>query len=139
MTISNRLAQRVRERAAHRCEYCQTSEWLSSQACQIDHILPRARDGKTEPENLALACAACNSFKLDRIQATDPDTGQIIALYNPRQQNWRDHFAWNADGTQVIGQTPCGRATVAALKFNRPLAVAARAGWVRIHRHPPRE
>ena len=127
----------MRERAHHWCEYCQASEWLSGQLCQIDHIIPQARGGASTEENLCLACAACNGFKLDRIEAADPESGQTTALYNPRQQRWADHFAWSEDGIEILGLTACGRATVAALKFNRPLAVAARSMWVGIYRHPP--
>jgi hypothetical protein len=137
--LSRHLVRLVRERAHHRCEYCQVSEWLSGQLCQIDHIIPFARGGASTAENLCLACAACNGFKLDRTEAADPVSGRIVALYNPREQRWAAHFAWNEDGTQVVGLTACGRATAAALKFNRPLVIAARAVWVSIHRHPPPE
>jgi hypothetical protein len=98
--------------------------------------MPRARGGETEPDNLCLACAACNSFKLDRIEATDPESGESAGLFNPRTQNWHDHFAWSADGTRILGLTPSGRATVFAPKMNRPLAVEARFSWVDIHQHP---
>lgn len=135
--IPKRLAQLVRARAHHRCEYCQTSEWLSGQLCQIDHIVPQAKGGASTEENLCLACAACNGFKLDRIEAVDPQSGQMISLYHPRRQRWADHFVWSEDSTQVVGLTPTGRATVAALKLNRPLVIAARRVWVGIHRHPP--
>jgi hypothetical protein len=137
--IPKLLAELVRARARFRCEYCQSSEWLSGQRCQIDHIIPLARGGKTEPGNLCLACAACNSFKLDRLDAADPESDEVIALFNPRTQRWHDHFAWSNDGTHINGLTPCGRATVSALRLNRSLAVAARAAWVSIDRHPPKD
>lgn len=127
--ISKRLAELVRQRADHRCEYCQASEWLSGQPCQIDHIQPRAGGGTTTVDNLCLACSACNGFKLDRVAAVDPETNERVGLFNPRQQVWFDHFKWSDDQTEIIGLTACGRATVAALKMNRPLAVAARAMW----------
>jgi hypothetical protein len=129
--IPKHLVRLVRERAQHRCE------WLSGQLCQIDHIIPRAKGGASIEENLCLACSACNGYKLDRMEAVDPESSQAVALYNPRQQRRTDHFAWSEDGTKVIGLTACGRATVAALKLNRPLAIAARGVWVSIHRHPP--
>ncbi len=137
--IPKPLIDLVRERARNRCEYCQTSEWLIGQRHQMDHIVPRVRGGGTTPENLCLTCAPCNGFKLDRVDAVDPDAsrGDHVALFNPRNQNWRDHFAWSDDGTRVVGLTPCGRATIVALSLNRPLAIAARAVWVSINRHPP--
>lgn len=137
MQIPQALAEQVRRRANYRCEYCQSSEWVSGQPCHIDHIIPCARGGATTSDNLCLACAACNGFKLDHVEALDPQSNQPVALFNPRQQQWREHFAWSDDGTRVAGLTPCGRATVLALKLNRPLAVAARAVWVSINRHPP--
>jgi hypothetical protein len=130
--ISKRLAQQVRQRADYRCEYCQSPEWLSGQPCQIDHIRPRASGGVTSLENLCLACAACNGFKLDRTAAVDPVSNQSVELFNPRQQIWPEHFQWNVDQTEIVGLSACGRAAVAALKMNRPLAVAARTMWLQI-------
>ena len=131
------LERLVRARAKHRCEYCQASEWLTGQAAEIDHILPRSLGGMTTEDNLCLACSACNGYKLDRSEALDAETGEVVPLFNPRRQAWHDHFAWSDDGTSIGGLTPIGRATVELLKVNRPLAVAARAVWVSVGRHPP--
>jgi len=38
--IPEALRRLVHTRAQSRCEYCQTSEWLSSLPCEIDHIIP---------------------------------------------------------------------------------------------------
>jgi hypothetical protein len=134
---SQRLAERVRERARHRCEYCLTAEWLTGQPGEIDHVVPRAQGGATRFDNLCLACAACNGFKLDRTAGFDPETGQTVPLFNPRAQRWPDHFAWSDDGTHIIGLTPSGRGTILILKMNRPLVVVAREIWVSMNRHPP--
>ena len=45
-------------------------------------------------------------------------------MFHPRRQRWRDHFRW--DGFRIVGLTPTGRATVAALQMNRPLILAIR-------------
>ena len=137
--ISRPLAKQVRERAQHRCEYCRTSEWLCGQRHEIDHIHPRSQGGEATLENLCLACATCNGFKADRTHEADPETGESISLFNPRSQKWRDHFAWDDGGVHIMGLSPCGRATVALLKMNLPLILSARAVWVGVHRHPPRD
>lgn len=116
--IPKYLANLIRNRARHSCEFCQSSEWLTGQHCQIDHIIPRCRGGVTEPENLCLACVACNSFKLDQTHAADPESGEIVALFNPRQHEWNNHFVWSDNVTHIIGLTACGRATIVALKMN---------------------
>ncbi|MEA5469208.1 hypothetical protein VB714_10030 [Spirulina sp. 06S082] len=58
-------------------------------------------------------------------------------MFNSRQQRWSDHFQWSKDGTEIIGLTACGRATVAALQLNNSLAVVVRRNWVRAGWHPP--
>jgi len=69
--------------------------------------------------------------------AQTPATGAEVPLFHPRRQVWRDHFTWSQDGAQVIGLTPCGRATIEALHLNHPLIVVARSIWVRAGLHPP--
>ena len=133
------LRERVARQARYRCGYRLTAEDVVGSAMEIDHLLPEAHGGLTEEENLWLACSECYTFKGDRTSALDPLTGDTTPLFNPRQQRLREHFAWTAAGDYIVGQTPIGRATVAALKLNRPLVVRARRLWVRIGVHPPRD
>ena len=95
--------------------------------------------GLTEEENLWLACADCNSFKGDLIAAPDPFTDVLVALFNPRQQVWQEHFAWTEDGTFIIGRTATGRATIEALKLNRPNLIKARKRWASGGWKPPQD
>ena len=75
--IPQALRRLVRARAQNRCEYCQTSEWLSGLSCEIDHIISRAKDGPTEADNLCLACASCNGHKWANTHAVDPESGKV--------------------------------------------------------------
>ena len=131
------LRQTVHERARGRCAYCLTSEGLSGIRGQIDHMTPRAQHGATTEENLCLACVACNGHKHARTHARDPASGEAVPLFHPRQHSWDEHFAWNVEGTEIVGLTPTGRATVIALNMNDPLIVGARALWVGFGAHPP--
>src|SRR5579859_2336432 len=74
----------------------------------------------------------CNEYKGDTITALDPLTGEITPLFNPRRQQWDEHFAWTPEGNEVVGLTPIGRATVKALNLNRERLVRARRRWVRV-------
>lgn len=132
------LREQVRRRANYRCEYCHTPEWLIGVEHEVDHITPRAHEGVTAAVNLCLACASCNSSKQAKIDGIDSQTGERVALFHPRQQRWQDHFVWSADGTRILGITPCGRVTVGVLKFNNPLIVVARTVWVNAGLHPPK-
>jgi hypothetical protein len=138
-TIPTRLRRRIAAQAGHRCGYRRTSERLTGIRLTVDHIVPLAAGGATEEHNLWLACRACNEFKGTRTRAQDPDTGDAVELFNPRQQVWREHFAWSEDGTLIVGLTPVGRATVAALRLNRDLVVYARRRWVKVGWRPPEE
>ena len=127
----------VASRAQYCCEYCQTQSRLIAVALPLDHITPVVLGGKSTIDNLCLACNPCNSYKADKIRAIDPQTGDEVALFNPRRQKWSMHFAWSDDGVRVIGLTPIGRATVACLKINRVHAIASRTIWVTAGWHPP--
>ena len=105
----------------------------------IDHLIPEAVGGPTEEANLWLACAECNAYKGDRISVQDPLSGETVPLYNPRRQSWSDHFRWTDEADQVVGLTPIGRATVHALRLNRPLLIQARQRWVAVGWHPPKD
>lgn len=137
--IADILRNAVRERAQGRCEYCLTAEALSGIRCQTDHIFPRSRGGTTTGDNLCLACAACNGHKHVRTHAIDPVSATAVPLFHPRRQRWDEHFSWSANGTEIIARTPTGRATIAALKLNDTLIVAARALWAGTGLHPPHD
>jgi hypothetical protein len=105
----------------------------------IEHIVPVVAGGTSLEDNLWLACALCNGYKATQINALDSVTGEIVPLYNPRRQRWASHFDWSADGTEILGQTPTGRATVFALKLNNEYLTRARRRWVAASWHPPTE
>lgn len=136
-TIPAEIEQRVRTVAGNRCGYCLSPQWLLPWELEIEHILPVARKGTEEEENLWLSCRSCNSFKAVQTHAYDPATQRRVRLFNPRRQKWRRHFGWSQDGTEVIGLTVCGRATVVALKLNNIFATTARGEWVSVGWHPP--
>jgi hypothetical protein len=131
------LRRRVRRRARGLCEYCRSSAELTGHDFTVDHILPEARGGGNDPANLCLCCFWCNAFKQARTEAVDPRTAQRVALFHPRRDRWVDHFRWNRDATRILGRTRTGRATVQALRLNRPALVRARRVWVRHQLHPP--
>jgi hypothetical protein len=137
--IPRAMRDRVAEQARHRCGYCLTAEAVVGTPMELDHIIPEALGGLTEEDNLWLACSLCNDHKGDRIAALDPDSGEVVQLFNPRRQTWKQHFRWSPEGDQIVGRTPTGRATVLALRLNRPVLVRARQLWVMVGWHPPKD
>jgi len=109
-------SQFVRERAEHRCEYCRLPQAHSALRFHIEHIVARQHAGGDDLSNLALACPECNYQKGTNLSGVDPDTGNMTALYHPRQDQWEDHFA--VSEARILGKTPVGRTTVWLLKMN---------------------
>lgn len=60
-----------------------------------------------------------------------------VPLFHPRNQQWATHFNWSQDGSEIIGRTAIGRATIAALKMNHLEIVEARRRWASVGWHPP--
>jgi hypothetical protein len=135
--IPTELRRQVEQDARYRCGYCLTTQRIVGRPMAIDHIIPEAEGGETVRDNLWLACRHCNEFKGRRTKAPDPLTGDIAPLYNPRRQSWSVHFAWSADGAEIIGLTAVGRATIVALRLNNTDIVGARALWAQAGWHPP--
>jgi hypothetical protein len=133
---SRALRRRVADRAQWRCEYCHSPAAFATQPFEVDHIIPRGKNGPTSLENLALACG-CNSYKGERTHARDPQTGRTVPLFHPRRQRWSQHFAWSEDLIDIQGRTATGRATVVALHLNRPELRNLRRLLRTIGEHPP--
>ncbi len=137
--VSPALKKRIIQAAGHHCGYCLRSEALLGMPMTLDHIIPQAAGGPTTEENLWLACRRCNEFKGTQTHAREPQTGEWVALFNPRQQVWTEHFVWSEDGTEILGRTACGRATVIALQMNNPEIVVALRLWVSAGWWPPQD
>jgi len=131
------LRQRVAEAARFRCGYCLTTQRVVGPLLELDHIVPQAQGGTHDEDNLFLACPMCNSHKADRIEAVDSESAATVPFFNPRTEQWDDHFEWIEGGTVIRGKTPKGRATIAALNMNHPDIVTARRLWVIAGWHPP--
>lgn len=136
-SIRDELRQQVFSEAGHRCEYCRTSRRLVGMPLVVDHVIPRSLSGSDERSNLAAACYRCNEFKAAKTHVQDHVTGAWVPLFHPRAQVWSQHFAWADGGVIIIGLTPTGRATVAALRLNNEYVMEARALWVSRGWHPP--
>lgn len=133
--ISAVLRRSVIARAANRCEYCRLAQQGQAATFHVDHVVPLANNGPTTLENLALACVACSLYKGARQEAIDPQSGEEAPIFSPRRQVWSEHFRW--EGERIVGLTATGRATVDALKMNRPIILAIRTEERVIGRHPP--
>lgn len=124
----------VEQRAGGKCEYCHLSQAGQEARFHVDHILPSMHGGHTILDNLSLACVSCSLRKGAKTEAVDPASDTLVPIFNPRQDDWSAHFRW--EECHLQGLTTSGRATVAALRINRPLILEIRREEQLRGRHP---
>jgi len=97
--------QNVLARDHFRCQYCGKRKVVLT----FDHVIPRSRGGKTEWENIVMACQDCNSLKADKTPAevglklrSRPVRPTWVPIFNVALRHlssvpaeWRDY--WTAE------------------------------------------
>ena len=142
MAISDETRQTVREKANYLCEYCHSPERLSANRFTIDHVIPRSVGGSDDISNLALACRRCNERRYNFVAGVDPETQEVVPIFNPRRERWDEHFVWLGGGVILQGITPTGRATCIRLDLNdmrypeEDSIRATRRYWIQTGLHP---
>ena len=116
----------VIRRAGNRCEYCRLhQDDFPIASFQIEHVIAKQHGGSDDEINLAWSCPRCNAFKGPNLSGLDPRDGTLVALFNPREHIWEEHFTMI--GFEIVGLTPSGRATVVTLNMNETPRLELRA------------
>ena len=139
--IPDFLRALVRKRAKYLCEYCLIHEKDTGyrhriRPSHIDHVIARKHGGATHEDNLALACAPCSQHKGTNIASIVLETGDLIRLFNPRSDRWRDHFCLSPDGITIVALTPIGEATCRILGMNDTTRLLERKALRQVGRYP---
>ncbi len=114
--LSTGLRKLVIERAKNRCEYCLLPQSVSLHKHEPDHIVPLQHGGQTDVNNLTLSCMRCNRYKGPNVGSFDPETGNLVPFFNPRTQDWANHFELN--GAIIRPRTAEARVTVKIFRMN---------------------
>lgn len=86
--------------------------------------MPRQDGGKTESGNLALSCMRCNRYKGPNVGSFDPQTGELVPFFNPRTQDWAEHFELKGGIIRPLAAE--ARVTVKILRLNDEERIAER-------------
>jgi len=81
------LRRLVEQRAGSRCEYCLLLAIVSTFPHEVDHVIAEKHGGRTEENNLALACWRCNRRKGSDLGSFDPLTGEFSFNFSIREHN----------------------------------------------------
>lgn len=128
--ISHILKDLVSKRAGFRCEYCRLSAHYSYFPFHIEHIISLKHGGKTISLNLAYACPLCNLNKGSDIATFLDNPNSLVRFFNPRKDNWHDHFYAENTGL-LVAKTPIGEATIKIFNFNHPDSIIERSEMIR--------
>jgi 5-methylcytosine-specific restriction endonuclease McrA len=92
----------------YECQYCGVKQSLGE--LTYDHVIPRSRGGKTDWDNIATCCAACNRKKANRTPAEakmklrkepkQPKAVPAIVIEVSRANApaaWRDYLYWTGE------------------------------------------
>lgn len=89
---------------------------LQGATFHVEHVIPQSAGGSHDGSNLALACPSCNLHKSDRTSVIAAGSPKTVPLFNPRADEWTDHFQW--DDYTVVARSTVGHVTIAALDLN---------------------
>jgi 5-methylcytosine-specific restriction endonuclease McrA len=96
----------VYARDDHRCQYC--GRRFTPAQLTFDHVVPVARGGRKDWNNIVTCCIACNRRKGDQL----PEEADLVLLRRPRRppafahltlslglrrapESWRDYLFWD--------------------------------------------
>ena len=133
--ITEKLRLQVAQNANFRCEYCLIPEYFLATTFHIDHIRSVKHRGDSLLINLAYACPHCNQNKGSDI-ASYSDNDEIIRFFNPRIDNWIDHFEINYNGI-ISHLTSIGEVTIRTLDFNQIERIILRKSLIEIGVYNP--
>jgi hypothetical protein len=115
----------VIERAGDTCEFCRLPQ--SAQpfiTFHVDHVIASQHREDDGLDNLCLSCQSCDLHKGTNLTTIDPESDELVRIFNPRMDIWGDHFRF--EDFVVVGLTDMGRATARLLAMNTPQRIELR-------------
>lgn len=132
--INESIRKQISARANLACEYCLIHEDDTYFGCQIDHIISIKHGGSNEVDNLAYSYVFCNRHKGSDIGSIILNSDRFIRFYNPRLDQWNQHFQLNGSVIEPI--TDIGEVTVKILKMNHIDRILERNLLIQLNRYP---
>lgn len=71
-----------------------------------------------------------------RISENLPNQNTEISFFNPRKEQWKDHFQIDVEAGNILGRTPARQVTAECLGMNSVAQVTARQLWIRLGLFP---
>jgi 5-methylcytosine-specific restriction endonuclease McrA len=95
--VSVQEGVQILERDQYRCRYCGLDGMASfdnALAMSVDFVVPRAKKGKKDPQNLVACCRACNMIKGRRVyKSFDEAKAYVTAQREGLRKAWESRKA----------------------------------------------
>jgi hypothetical protein len=87
----------ILERDQYRCQYCGldgAANFENALAMSVDFVVPRARKGKKDPNNLVACCRSCNMIKGTRVyRSFDEAKAYVLSHREDLRKAWANRAA----------------------------------------------
>ena len=95
--LTSEEGRRILERDRYRCQYCGLdgmTNFENSLVMSVDFVLPRARKGQKNSDNLVAACRACNLIKGSRVfKSLEEAKTYVLQRRSELHQEWESRMA----------------------------------------------
>jgi 5-methylcytosine-specific restriction endonuclease McrA len=95
--LTSEEGHRVLERDRYRCQYCGLdgmANFENSLVMSVDFVLPRARKGKKDSNNLVAACRPCNLIKGNKVfKSLEEAKTYVLRRRSELQKEWELRMA----------------------------------------------
>jgi 5-methylcytosine-specific restriction endonuclease McrA len=89
--------QKILERDQYKCQYCGLDglgNFENSLIMSVDFVMPRARKGKKDAQNLVTACRPCNVIKGNRVFSSFEEAKSfVLNKRSELRQKWENKTA----------------------------------------------
>src|SRR6266852_8615951 len=93
---------RILERDQFRCRYCGLdgmANFENALVMSVDFVVPRARKGKKDPQNLVACCRPCNTIKGRRVYSNLEEAKEHVLAHREELRK-----AWESKTAREIGR-----------------------------------
>ena len=101
--VTTRESLAILERDNFCCQYCGLdgkASFENALVMSVDFVVPRARKGKKDPNNLVACCRPCNTIKSKRVyRSFDDAKAYVLGRREELRKTWQSK--WRPEGARA--------------------------------------
>jgi HNH endonuclease len=130
--VNRREGLEILKRDQNRCQYCGldgSASFENALAMSVDFVIPRARKGKKDPNNLVACCRSCNMIKGKRVYRNFEEAkAYVLKRREEMRQAWERKATGQPEQTAAAeekspAKAPKAKAAAASVISSSPLSL----------------